>query len=209
MPNSNSKHAFDEALRIFWLEHAREADSNISEKELQLIFSSTNDALEMSEAKRDELVNKLFDTVKSASLGQLVTEAMEAKGIKQQALAKATKVPAYIIKGLKADSVFPNNIPVLLLKNLLVMLEISFQKVERAILKTFEIMKRNEYINPGLITTVSFRNGQNDTNEFPFLRGSTARPDGRELYENKESLQKYISKLKELMETSEEDIGNV
>jgi|SRR5450432_1301115 len=198
MNKLNTIRNLEEALRIFWLKNANDADINLSEKELNLILKSSEGSFDMTKEKRDELVNRLFDTVNSVSLGQLINEAILSNKTKENTLAEETKLPVNILKSLREDSIFPNNVPVLILKGLLNKLNISFQAVERAIWKTFEMMQKREYLSlNGGSAGQSFRKATPDAKEHQGKRG--LKSDGRELFENRESLEKYMTKLNELM----------
>jgi hypothetical protein len=197
MNKSNTINNLEEALRIFWLENSQTAALNLSEKEIRLILSSEDNTFQMDKTKREQLINRLYETMHNVSLGQLLNESIKAQKIKAKELAKESQLPLDVLKKLVKDSMFPNNVPVLLLRRLLDHLGIKFIDAKKAILKTFEILQRNVMISLGnnhlrvtsrkdvLGTGTSLRRGK--------------RPDGKELYENKESLLKYLDKLEELM----------
>jgi hypothetical protein len=196
MTDQNKINTMDEALRVLWLENSQSADFNISENELELILAS-DDVLQMDQQKQCQLIDKLFNTIKSISLGELISEAFKSKALSEEAVAQETRLPMKVIEELKTDSVFPNNIPVLLLKGLFNNLDISYKAAEQSILKTFEIMRKKKFINlePGY-ATMAFRKSGNDIKGSLISRNKV---DGSELYENKDALVKYLSKLEDLM----------
>lgn len=162
------------------------------------MLSLPDDHFEMSREKREELINKLFETVSSPSLGQLVTDAIQAKRLSEEDLAEKTRLSADTIKSIRADELFPNSIPVVLLRNLLVRLDLGFPTAEKAIRKTFDMaLKDKVIVMPPSTSQIRARRPQ-DT-ESKLFANRPGEPDGRELFENKESLQKYLNKLGELM----------
>lgn len=200
MSKPNTINSLEEALRILWLERIQDVDFTLSEREVKLILTSS-DTFDMSQAKREELVNKLFETVNNVSMGYLISEKIAEKQLKEEDLALETKLPLPILQGVKADSVFPNNIPVLLLKGLLVKLDIPFKSAENAIRKTFELIQKRSLINldPSSYKVAARRRQDEKERFFVSKRGES---DGRELYENKDSLAKYLAKLEYLMTNS-------
>ena len=189
--------ALDEALRLHWLENSQQGDPVFSEKELKMILTAP-DTFDMKEDRKIALIDKLYENVKTQSLGELVTDRISAKNLRIERLAADTKLPVEMLKEVQTDKVFPNNIPVMLLKGLLRKLEISIAPAKTAIVKTFESLKRSEMMDIATQSAqVSFRRKNQDSRNFYVKKGSKS--DGRELYENKDALDKYISRLEELM----------
>jgi hypothetical protein len=155
----------------------------------------------MKQAKQKLLIDKLFTTVNSVSLGSLLLETVTEKSVSDEILSQQSKIPLKIIADLKADSIFPNNIPILLLKNLLKFLDISFQSAEQAIWKTFELMKKREFVTSYFGSgQPAFRRRQNNSRDS--LIKVNSKTDGKELFENEEALKKYLSRLDYLMKTN-------
>lgn len=192
-----------EALRIFWLHDSGNEKYHLSERDLELILSAKDDTFNMSDAKRKELLNKLYDTVNGPSLGVLVTESMKAKGINNSKLSKETKLPIAVLKDLKEDRIYPNNIPLRLMQTLLSVLNVPIKAAETAFIKTFELIKRN-ISSPGMSIRgqVSYRKGVEGVESNLSKYRNRSRATG--LFENRESLEKYIRLLKELISISEE-----
>lgn len=200
MSNQNSINKFDEALRLFWLESSQTADFKSSEKEMEAILKS-NAVTNMNESKQKILIEKLFTTLNSVSLGTLLSEVTTSRSVSDEIVSQQSKIPLKIISDLKTDSIFPNNVPIVLLKNLLKLLDISFQSAEQAIWKTFEIIKKREFVSTYFISgQPSFRHRQNNPRES--LIKVNSKTDGKELFENEEALKKYLSKLGDLMKTN-------
>jgi hypothetical protein len=195
----NKINLLDEALRILWLESIPKADEETCNKELNLILSESN-GLTMDAEKQKQLIDKLFETVKGISLGELISQAITTENIPDLDLAAQTGLTLNSVKELREDAVFPNNIPVLLFQRFLERLHISFQSVEQSIWKTFEILKRKDFIDscPGYVLARKSRGEIKDG-----LQNRKA--SGREFHQDKESLEKYLIKLKELMEKKEDN----
>jgi|GEM_PF-2913657 len=194
MSVDNKLNPLDEALRILWIESIPNSNEETSSRELRLILSD-NDGPDMDAQKQLELINRLFETVKSVSLGELIDNALATKNISSVELADESGLDVSSVEELKEDSIYPNNIPVILLQKLLEKLNISFDTVEKAIWKTYEMLRKKYFIEPGP-GYVFARKGRNEIREGLINKKTT----GRELYENKDALEKYLSKLKDLME---------
>ena len=114
-------------------------------------------------------------------------------------VAHESELPIEVIQDLKGDLVYTNNIPINLFRKLLSILNISFASAESAVRKTFEILQHqvsgrtNSYsgFNP------TYRKGHLTSKEE--LLKNNSRSDGKELFENKEALDKYLLRLNELM----------
>ncbi|HZE83890.1 MAG TPA: hypothetical protein VE035_06245 [Puia sp.] len=203
MANSNKINALAEALRIMLLEEAREADLDLSAKKMQIILSLPDDALDMSKDKRRQMIDRLFEIASDPSLGELIRETMKRAKLTEANLAIATRIPGTVIRKLKSDSIVPNNVPLLLLRNLLNQLQLSFKVAEKAMLKTFTMIQKTEWdqLKASPVRVWARRPGEDKGKVLVNKAADTA---GRELYENKESLIKYLSQLKELMEDQQE-----
>ena len=186
---------FDEALRILWLEGLDELNNEDSQKKLNSILSG-NYSVTMSQFKSTELIDKLHNTVQSSSLGQLINQAIVSNKLSEEEVVKQSQLPLKTFSELKTDSIFPNNIPILLLRNLLKQLNISYKVAEQAIFKSFDTMKNREFI-ASCVSQPTFRRSQTNTRD-SFLKVNH-KADGRELFENEEALKKYLLKLEELM----------
>lgn len=94
---------------------------------------------------------------------------------------------------------FTNNVPVVLFTKLLSALNISFKAAEEAIYKTFNILQSQATIQHSSSSGLNpaFRKGYHTSRE-SFSKNSP-KTDGKELFENKEALEKYLTRLDELM----------
>ncbi len=196
MNNQNNIDTLEEALRIIWLESSKEADISRSELEIQNILNADY-AVEMSASKQSAMMEKLNITLATPSFGHVLNIAMSQKGITAETLAAKTKLPLEIIEDLKIDNIYTNNVPVMLFKNMLKQLDISFKSIEQSIWKTFSTLKSREFANRSFISQPAFRRSQNSSRDsFMKLNSKT---DGKELYENEEALKNYLTKLENLM----------
>lgn len=197
MHTPNKIDTLDEALRVIFLEGAKDA-SDTADAEMQLILSSPAD-IAMSEDKKVLLMQKLNTVIASLSFGQLLQQAMQNLNVTEGVIAEKSKIPVSVVTDLKNDVIYPNNVPIVLFKNLLSALSLSFKPVETAIRKTFEILQSQVAVKNESPSGFSpaFRKGYYTSRE-SFTKISP-KTDGKELFENKEALEKYLSRLNELM----------
>jgi hypothetical protein len=197
MDTPNKIDTLDEALRVIFLESTKDA-SGTADIEMQLILSSPAD-INMSDDKKVLLVQKLNTLISSLSFGQLLQQTMQNLNISEEVIAEKSKLPVDVINGLRGDTVYANNVPIVLFKSLLSALSLSFKPVETAIRKTFEILQSQVAVKNDNLSGFSpaFRKGYYTSRE-SFSKNSP-KTDGKELFENKEALEKYLSRLNELM----------
>jgi len=197
MNTPNKIDTLDEALRVIFLESAKEGKDINSEQEMKQILSSAN--FVMSDAKKNLLLEKLNAVSTSLSFGQLLQKVIIEMGINVVTVAEKSSLPVDIIESLKSDSLYTNNIPIKLFKNLVSFLNIPFKAVEESVRKTFEILQSPAAAKSDSFSGFSpaFRKGYYASRES--LTKNTPATDGKELFENKESLEKYLTRLNELM----------
>ena len=189
--------ALDEALRLIFLESAKEEGNGIQRKQMALLLPASQ--LGMSDEKKRLLLQKLGSVAESLSLGRLLQHSMKHSAMNEAVVAHESELPIEVIQDLKGDLVYTNNIPINLFRKLLSILNISFASAESAVRKTFEILQHqvsgrtNSYsgFNP------TYRKGHLTSKEE--LLKNNSRSDGKELFENKEALDKYLLRLNELM----------
>lgn len=197
MNKQNSINALQEALRIFWLEDSTKADLNLSEKDLKLILSS-EETFDMTPDKKAKLIDHLYATVDSESLGEIISKQIQTKKIIEKNLTADTQMPINILRDLKSDKMYPGNVPVMLLKNLFEKLSISIKTAEKAILKTYELITKTAISKPSKSNIgLSFRRVEKGSKHNSI--GKLHKADAKELYETREALERYIARLKELM----------
>lgn len=198
METSKKIKVLDESLRIAWLESSQESDSYVSNKELSIILKGVYNS-SMPFDKEQLLIDRLFSKLSSLSLGQLISSSIQSKSLSDKEVASQTNLPENVIDELKTDTIFPNNIPVILFKKLLQLLDIPFKSADHAAWKTFDIIKSSAFLSNKnfLLTEPAFRRKQNISHESLIKMNKSA--DGSELFENEDSLRKYLNKLESLM----------
>lgn len=125
-----------------------------------------------------DVVSDTVQEEEGLTVGEIISEAIRLHELNPVNIEKQLGFPINSITGIMNNECYTNTIPVVLFKNLLISLHISFEKIEPAILRTFELIKSKE-------TSESINKN----------------PAGHLLWENKESLTKYINKLKDLMKS--------
>lgn len=188
------KDGLDEALRIIYLETAK--DQVDTEKEMTYILAS--EGVDMDPFRYQQLMEKLGAIINEQSFGKLLQQVIGNEQTDAQ-VAAAAQLPAQVIADLMEDTIYTNNVPIVLFRNLLVAFNISFRSAERAIRKTFDMLQSQDTIRKATLSgfNPAFRKGYYVSKE-SFVR-NTPKSDGKELYENKEALEKYLSRLNELM----------
>lgn len=186
----------DEALRVIFLEGAKETD--VAETEMQMLLSSPI-SVNMDNERKLALLQKLNSLAESLSFGQLLQQAMQYMGATEELIAEKVKLPISVIGELKNDTIYTNNVPIVFFKGLLSSLNISFKSAEAAIRKTFEMLQNQTTIKNNALSGFSpaFRKGYYTAKES--FSKSSPNTDGKELFENKEALEKYLTRLSELM----------
>jgi hypothetical protein len=197
MNKLNNMDTLDEALRIIYLESAKESEYSETSKEMEIILAS--EGIQMNPEAYDILMKKLSSITSELSFGQVLQQAIVNAGTTDEAITESLQFPVNVIVDLKKDTIYTNNVPIVLFKNLLVRLNISFQVAERGIRKTFDILKSQISLKEAEFSgfTPAFRKGFHSSRES--IVKTTPRSDGKELFENKEALDKYLERLHELM----------
>jgi hypothetical protein len=198
----------DESLRLAWLESSQESESLSSDLDFNIILEN-NYHSSMTLEKKRLLQDVLFSKLNSLSLGQLITNSIQQTSLSIKEVASQTNIPISVIEELKADYIFPNNVPIMLFYNLLKLLSIPFKLVDQAAWKTVDIIKSRTLLSGTnfLNTEPAFRRKQNISQES--LIKINKRSDGRELFENEDSLKKYLNKLGCLMNNSKNGDTNI
>lgn len=185
----------DEALRILVLERASNAEH--VDQEMSMILSNDS-LLDMPSAKKEMLFAALNDIVTTPSLGQVIQEKLQQMNITSAQLSDTVKLPVQVIDRLTSDDLYTNNVPIVLFKNLLNYLNIKFSAAEKCIRKTFELLQSKVFNHDANIAlTPAFRNSLYTSKSItvPSQRAT----DGKELFENSEAMEKYLNRLRELL----------
>jgi len=187
----------EEALRIVYLERSATLEEEVVNREMEYILSSGT-TVEMPEDRKSQLLSRLGDIAFSMSFGQILDKNIRDLEISLEHLAQETKLPVNIIDELIGDRIYTNNVPIVMIKNLLTKLRIGFSTAEKGIKKTFELLQNSIAEQAGATHEIpAFRKGIYLPKDV--ASGAQLRSDGRELYENKESLDKYIGRLEQLL----------
>jgi hypothetical protein len=139
MHTQNKIDTLDEALRVIFLEGAKDAPET-ADAEMQLILSSPSD-IAMSEDKKAMLIQKLNTVIVSFSFGQLLQQAMHNLNVTEEVIAEKSKIPVSVVADLKNDAIYTNNVPIVLFKNLLSALGLSFKPVKQLCVKHLKYCK--------------------------------------------------------------------
>lgn len=185
----------DEALRILSLESVE--NDKYADNEMSLILSNEF-LVDVPSAKEEELFVALSGLVTARSLGQVVQEKLQQLEITPVQLSDTVKLPVQVIDKLLVDDLYTNNIPIVLLKNLLNYLNIKFTTAEKSIRKTFELLQGkvfNHDVHAALAP--AFRSSLHTSKSITFPSHKTS--DGKELFENSEAMEKYLNRLNELL----------
>lgn len=185
---------WEEALRVLYLENS---DDTVAEKELARIINGVP-AVEMSLGQKAKLFERLSNIETVNTLGKVLAEKMEKSNWNPEQLAQNTSLPLPVIHRLLEDKMYTNNVPVMFMRNLLKQLNISFQEVESSIRKTFALLKeKTSTSGTAYEVNPAFRKGPHTSGMQN--TGTLSKGDGRELYENKEALDKYLTRLNKLL----------
>lgn len=187
----------DEIIRLHLLERAKDIDDEAASLEMDHILS-LGGHVEMSAERRADMLASLQQIASSVSFGSLLRSEMEVMQETPSSLAQKSMLPEAVIHQLLMDNIHTNNVPVVLMKNLLKQLRISFDKAEQALRNTFLRLKMNWDEQAGRhdsSVAPAFRKGgflsKASTDGFP-------KGNGKNLFENKEVMEKYLKRLKEL-----------
>lgn len=184
----------DEALKVFYLETATDTSAEI---ELMRI-KSTVPSSEMSAIKKAELLERLSKIAGVGTLGEILTSKLKELKLQPEQLSQETLLPLPVVHQLLQDKIYTNNVPIMFFRNLLKQLGLSFQQAEVAIRKTFNLLQEETTIhNTTHGLNPAFRKGQHIIGVS--TGANISKGDHRELYENKEALDKYLSRLNELL----------
>jgi hypothetical protein len=189
----------DEMLRLFVLENAKEVDDDAAAAGLKHILNQGT-LTDMSAERHHRMVSALAAMAADLSFGHLLRAEMGRAKETPASLAGKTRLPEAVITQLMNDSIYTNNVPIMMLKDLLQSLHISFHTAEQAIRSTFLRLKSRVddelFSGSGAASVPAYRRGN-------FLsKASTAgntQGNGKDLFENELVMEKYLKRLKELI----------
>ena len=184
----------DEVLKVLYLESLTDASA---EKEVLRITSNIH-TVEMSPVQKAKLFERLGAIEKVNTLGEMIAMKLQELHLEPLQLSQSTSLPLPVVHDLIEDKIYTNNVPIMFFRNLLKQLGISFQQAEKSIRKTFALLQEN-IASPSSANVLNpaFRKGSH------ILGGSNmdahTKGDSKELYENKEALDKYLTGLNHLI----------
>jgi hypothetical protein len=189
---------FDSFLDAYITKESPNNSASIdTDKEAEFVFMKQFPTT-LSNEKTNDLLLSLAQALSKDTLGSLVTEALSKSNTPVAELQKKTGLTASLLEAIKNDMVFTNSIPIKSLVRLLKYLGVTFEKAQSAIDTTFDKLsiESKMFLSIHPISQPVFRKGTlyNDMN-FDFKRLKT---DESYLYQNKEALDKYRTRLNEL-----------
>ena len=192
----NKTDPIDELLRILYLEKIKtREDSDVYEPLYHL--DKLPGHAKMSKYRKQQLFEKLSMQEAAPTLGQLLNDYIRNQCFTIETLAGQVKLSPQRLNSLIEDELIPNLVPVVRLKNLLTILQISFEEAKKGIWKTYEYLEEKN-LETGSIDSmqVSSRisHGKKKTTDI------ISEGDAESLYFNKEALEKYLNRLEELIE---------
>lgn len=187
----------DEALRLLVLENADELEFNQTVK--GMVFMEENIEVEMSAVGKEKLISSLTSLLTSPSFGDIIKAQMEKVQLDATRLSQETQLPETLIEELTMDRFYVNNVPIKFFKRLLNTLQITFESAESAVRKTFTMLQsqQNDYAASVLLRPSFRKSLMVSSDEVTDMMTSNK---GKELFENKEALDKYLQRLNELMQ---------
>lgn len=194
----------DEALRITYLDHARSWGADTVTPLASTVFN-LQPSVAMKVEKRQLLLGRLQDVMEALSFGELLDASIQKSGLSEQVLAEQSGLAQNVIRELREDAVYANSVPVMFFKNLLSALHIAAKPARQAINKTFEILQHQVLNHPQIVSALApaYRKGYYVSRESAIKKAAAS--DGRELFENKEALDRYLDCLEELMDAEQEN----
>jgi len=198
MNANNHTDILDEVLKLYFLESAYAGEMALH-PELPSILEGEPVAI-MPKTMRLKLMGGLKELLKQMSFGQLLTHAIADQKVSAVSLAEETGLPESVLAELRQDEVFANNVPIIFLKKLLKTLNISFQVADKAIRNTYELLQHRVFsVASYEAVTPAFKKGGSLPSRESFIKNKPKTSTGKELFQNKEALDRYLNRLDELM----------
>lgn len=198
MNTNNHTDILDEALKLYFLESAHAGEMALH-PELPSIFEGKPVAI-MPKLMQKKMMGGLGEVLKQVSFGQLLTHAIADQEVSAVSLAEETGLPESVLAKLRQDEVFANNVPIIFLKKLLKKLNISYQVADKAIRNTYEFLQyRVSSVASYEAVTPAFKKGGTLPSGESFIKNKSKTSTGKDLFQNKEALDRYLNRLNELM----------
>ena len=149
-------------------------------------------SVQINSSRREQMIVRLKEAY---SFGQLLNVKLSEYQTTSEKLAREVRLSKSQLAQLIEDKVYANNVPVKKLKRLLVALNISFEKAEKAIRKSFDMIVLNQSEkNWNTHSQLAFRRNSKTSNA---KNNYSNQKSG--IYENQEALDNYLEHLKELI----------
>jgi hypothetical protein len=195
MGNESKIEGFDEMLRLIYLDQVRMMDAGQLQQEVLRVREGNKGSVPAEE--KELMMDRLAAVMKQLSFGELIQSAMQEQQVTKTMILERTGVSSTVIEALGNDAVYPNNVPIQVLKKLVMELRLSYRSVKEAVLKTFNLLQQQAAWKDLSGAAPAFRKGHHLFREGQ--TGNASDGDGNELFENKEALDKYLHRLEELM----------
>jgi len=187
---------FEDLLRAYAISGQMDATIN-NDREAELVFSRQYEA-EIPKEKVKALLAGLATSLSKDTLGSLITGSLKTAGLQEDQVLASTGLTTSLLDDIRNDMVFTNSIPVRSLLKLLKLLQISLDKANAAMLATFDklcaenkmFLTMQPKMQPVFRRGKAGREGSVNVKRF--------RTDESYLYQNKEALDIYTSRLAEL-----------
>ncbi|AUD04019.1 hypothetical protein [Spirosoma pollinicola] len=144
--------------------------------------------------QREQQLLGMFTQLPSPTLGSVLQQAIQQQAIELPQLVSQTRFPEGLLTKLLVDALFISNVPVVLLKNLLLRLQIPFSVAQSAIEQTLQQLRMaaTQEANQSA-GSLAFRRENGEA------RSAESRQEGRSLFENDEAVAMYLHRLENLM----------
>ncbi|MPR31789.1 hypothetical protein [Salmonirosea aquatica] len=155
-------------------------------------FMETGYTSGFSSEKEQEMIRQLNASLRN-TLGSVIREAVEAKSLTISQASQKSLVPEKILNGLLADSVAVTNVPVVLFRKLLHLLDVPLSKAKEAVLYNTHIFRTQLSLSVEAPSLAFKRKSGRD----PFDL-SEGKSEGINLFENEEAVKLYLNRLEEI-----------
>jgi hypothetical protein len=205
--NPKSIDMLDEMLRLAILEQstAVAADAKWIEQMAEFVFSAPPEVSPADEKSQALLLRLREELKKSETFGDLLSSKLQQQNNDPSTLVAATKLSRETLEQLSRDSLFPNRVPVLLMKNLIEVLSLSFDKAKTALQRTATLITELQDGSGSSALTPIFarRRAIDKTGKARTIADGT--DDFLDSYITQTSLDIYLQRLKSLFSTMEEN----
>jgi hypothetical protein len=194
---AKNKNPFDRFLLNYFILEDNRITLGFSENEAEVIFNKQYEA-KLSSYKIELMLDALKNELSKDTLGTLIAKSIQEKQIKELELLQKTGLTPSLIEAVKTDMIFTNSIPVKSLVKLVKALSLSINSVKEAINTTFDKLsvENKLFLSTPQNVQPSFRRGI--THQDIAFDYKNLKSDESYLYQNKEALDMYTSRLTEL-----------